>query len=148
MVFFHSNKYLQEIERECPKTLAEVKARLESMNEAFNDIPTITETEEKEVDNLEQNIACHEKTVKSLIDEIEEIQNELEDNQSKLLDGIDNILDKLNNRFRQLMEYMGFAGEIALDKGTHELDFKNYGIKILVKWRDTEDLKLLTSRSV
>ena len=46
------------------------------------------------------------------------------------------------------MEHMGFAGEIALDKGTHELDFKNYGIKILVKWRDSEDLKLLTSRSV
>ena len=118
------------------------------MNETFENIPTVTETEEKELDNLEQNIACHEKSVKTLMGEIDEIQNELERNQSKLLDGIDDILDKLNNRFRQLMEHMGFAGEIALDKGTHELDFKNYGIKILVKWRDSEDLKLLTSRSV
>ena len=83
----YSNTF-QEIERECPKELAEVKARLESMNETLVNFPKITEEEEKVVDNLEQNIASHEKVVKTLMEEIDELQNELEQNQSKLLDGI------------------------------------------------------------
>ena len=37
---------------------------------------------------------------------------------------------------------MGFAGAVELHTGKHETDFDNYGIKILVKYRDTEPLKV------
>ena len=137
---------MQEIERECPKTLAEVKARLESITEEFGNLPNVTERDEKEVDDLEQQVKISKKAVKKLRHELEEIVNKLEEEQKILEDGITEIIDKVNQKFRELMESMGFAGEIALDKGQHSLDFKNYGIKILVKFRNTESLKLLSSR--
>ena len=137
---------MQEIERECPKTLAEVKARLESITEEFVNLPNVTERDEKEVDDLEQQVKISKKAVKKLRHELEEIVNKLEEEQKILEDGITEIIDKVNQKFRELMESMGFAGEIALDKGQHSLDFKNYGIKILVKFRNTESLKLLSSR--
>ena len=37
---------------------------------------------------------------------------------------------------------MGFAGEVQLHEGSHENDFDNYGIKILVKYRDSEPLQV------
>ena len=137
---------MQEIERECPKTLAEVKARLESITEEFGNLPNVTERDEKEVDDLEQQVKISKKAVKKLRHELEEIVNKLEEEQKILEDGITEIIDRVNQKFRELMESMGYAGEIALDKGQHSLDFKNYGIKILVKFRNTESLKLLSSR--
>ena len=137
---------MQEIERECPKTLAEVKARLESITEEFVNLPNVTERDEKEVDDLEQQVKISKKAVKKLRHELEEIVNKLEEEQKILEDGITEIIDKVNQKFRELMESMNYAGEIALDKGQHSLDFKNYGIKILVKFRNTESLKLLSSR--
>ena len=137
---------MQEIERECPKTLAEVKARLESITEEFVNLPNVTERDEKEVDDLEQQVKISKKAVKKLRHELEEIVNKLEEEQKILEDGITEIIDRVNQKFRELMESMGYAGEIALDKGQHSLDFKNYGIKILVKFRNTESLKLLSSR--
>ena len=137
---------MQEIERECPKTLAEVKARLESITDQFGNLPNVTERDEKEVDDLEQQVKISKKAVKKLRHELEEIVNKLEEEQKILEDGITEIIDRVNQKFRELMESMGYAGEIALDKGQHSLDFKNYGIKILVKFRNTESLKLLSSR--
>ena len=43
------------------------------------------------------------------------------------------------------MAEMGFAGEVGLDKGDGDLDFKNYGLKIMVKFREKESLQLLAS---
>ena len=137
---------MQEIERECPKTLAEVKARLESITDQFGNLPNVTERDEKEVDDLEQQVKISKKAVKKLRHELEEIVNKLEEEQKILEDGITEIIDRVNQKFRELMESMSYAGEIALDKGQHSLDFKNYGIKILVKFRNTESLKLLSSR--
>ena len=137
---------MQEIDRECPKTLAEVKARLESITEEYGNLPNVTERDEKEVDDLEQQVKITKQAVKKLKNELDVIVTNLERDQKVLEDGILEIIDKLNQKFRELMENMGFAGEIALDKGQHSLDFKNYGIKILVKFRNSESLKLLSSR--
>lgn len=38
---------------------------------------------------------------------------------------------------------MGFAGDVVLDTGTHENDFSNMGIDILVKYRDSLPLQKL-----
>ena len=37
---------------------------------------------------------------------------------------------------------MGFAGEVKLYTGAHENDFDNFGIKILVKYRDNQPLQV------
>ena len=38
---------------------------------------------------------------------------------------------------------MGFAGEVVLHKGNSDLDLANYGLKILVKFREEEALQPL-----
>jgi chromosome segregation ATPase len=43
------------------------------------------------------------------------------------------------------MEQMGFAGSVILHQGDHELDFKNYGLQILVKFRNKDSLQPLSS---
>ena len=45
-------------------------------------------------------------------------------------------------RFSKFFGIMGFAGGVQLHTGSHENDFDNYGIKILVKYRDTEPLQV------
>jgi hypothetical protein len=40
---------------------------------------------------------------------------------------------------------MGFAGQVELHTGEYENDFDNYGVNILVKYRDTEPLQKLTA---
>ena len=45
--------------------------------------------------------------------------------------------------FSQFFSSMGFAGMVQLGKGEHENDFANYGIDILVKFRDNVPLQKL-----
>ena len=37
---------------------------------------------------------------------------------------------------------MKFAGKVAVHTGKHENDFDNYGMKILVKYRDNDDYQV------
>merc|ERR1719510_2206338 len=43
------------------------------------------------------------------------------------------------------MDKMNFAGEVNLNKGEHDLDFKNYGLEIFVKFHDKDKLQPLSS---
>ena len=43
---------------------------------------------------------------------------------------------------------MGFAGAVELHTGNHLNDFDNYGIKILVKYRDSEPLQVGKEREL
>jgi chromosome segregation ATPase len=40
---------------------------------------------------------------------------------------------------------MGFAGEVVLHKGNHEMDLPNYGLKLMVKFREKEALQPLAA---
>ena len=46
------------------------------------------------------------------------------------------------HRFAKFFGTMGFAGAVELHTGNHLNDFDNYGIKILVKYRDSEPLQV------
>ncbi len=39
---------------------------------------------------------------------------------------------------------LGYSGEVVLDKGEGELDLKNYGLVIMVKFRPSENLQPLS----
>ena len=45
---------------------------------------------------------------------------------------------KIGSRFAHYFSSMGFAGDVALSRGQHQNDFANYGIDILVKYRDDQ----------
>ena len=51
-------------------------------------------------------------------------------------------------RFSSFFLKMGFAGQVELYTGQNENDFDNYGIKILVKYRDHEVLQVTNNQFI
>jgi len=61
------------------------------------------------------------------------------------LEGLNTLVDSINTRFSDFFDKMGFVGEVKLHTGAHENDFDNYGIKIFVKFRNSQPLQELTA---
>jgi chromosome segregation ATPase len=56
---------------------------------------------------------------------------------------MDSLMNQVNSKFQEFFTMMGFAGEVQLDRGKSENDFANYGIEILVKFRENMPLQKL-----
>jgi hypothetical protein len=56
---------------------------------------------------------------------------------------MDTLMVQVNEKFQFYFGSMGYAGEVHLDRGKHENDFANYGIEILVKFRENMPLQKL-----
>merc|ERR1712029_1193056 len=52
-------------------------------------------------------------------------------------------VEGIDAHFSVLLEYLGFAGNVLLDKGKHEDDFTNFGFDVMVKFRDKLTLQRL-----
>jgi chromosome segregation ATPase len=56
---------------------------------------------------------------------------------------MESLMVQVNDKFRHFFASMGYAGEVQLHQGSSENDFANYGIDILVKFRDNMPLQKL-----
>ena len=89
-------------------------------------------------------------------DTIEELRRDIEDREQKISDRnlkiqdlknswvncLEDLIGRIHQNFSSHFSSMGFAGEVALSRGSYEEDFENYGIKIRVKYRDNEPLQV------
>ena len=73
-----------------------------------------------------------------------ESEEQMEQIKTDWLQNLTNLVSRINNRFSAHFASLGFAGQVELHRGKHEYDFENYGVNILVKYRDTEPLQKLT----
>jgi len=89
------------------------------------------------IEELEQETIRCGKEKANQIKRIEAVKNEW-------LGSLTKLVKEINDRFSHFFGVMGFAGEVNLHRGCHENDFDNYGIKIMVKYRDHETLQELT----
>lgn len=92
---------------------------------------------------------------------IQELQDDIQRRESRMTDKLNNLqtlknawvtsltslVSRISTNFSSHFQTMGFAGEVVLKTGDHENDFDNYGIRIRVKYRDSEPLQV-TSRSL
>ena len=85
--------------------------------------------------------------------EVAEIEQELKKKTSELeqmrrswISGVNRMVEQVGDRFSAMMAKLGYAGSIQLNEGqdNEPLDLKNYGIKILVKFRDDEEFNELS----
>ena len=73
---------------------------------------------------------------------------------------LENLVERISDKFSAHFASMGFAGQVSvyqevlrsfvilqvvLHKGKFENDFENYGVDIMVKYRDREPLQRLTA---
>ena len=59
------------------------------------------------------------------------------------LNRLDGLMSQVNDKFQTFFASMGYAGEIKLNRGNFENDFANYGVEILVKFRENMPLQKL-----
>ncbi len=59
------------------------------------------------------------------------------------LNRLESLIIEVNEKFQHFFGSMGFAGEVHLHRGNSENDFANYGIDILVKFRENMPLQKL-----
>jgi len=61
------------------------------------------------------------------------------------LAGLEELIERISTKFSAHFASMGFAGQVLLHRGKFENDFDNYGVDIMVKYRDREPLQKLTA---
>jgi chromosome segregation ATPase len=90
------------------------------------------------ITELQQDIDRRETTMADALAKMEEVKD-------AWLTSLTSLVERINTKFSAHFASMGFAGEVGLSRGQHENDFENYGVKIRVKYRDSEPLQELTA---
>ena len=134
----------KKIKERCPTVLPECKARKESLEKELGRIQPVTQSEINNIEQKERNRDQQRKEVAELESEIANLKFELEQDRDELLYGIKGMVDNINENFMDKMSRIGYAGQVKLCTGDHELDFKNYGLDILVKFHDRDNLSRKT----
>lgn len=86
-------------------------------------------------------------------EEFEKLKRERDQKHSEVVNGekalselINNFAAKINTKFSKLMADIEFSGEVVLHRGTGELDLKNYGLQMMVKFRNRDPFQPLKSQ--
>jgi chromosome segregation ATPase len=76
--------------------------------------------------------------------DIERNRRNIDEIKARWLEKLEALVDNISERFSAYFEHMDYAGEIRLNKGNNnEDDFTNYGLEVMVKFRDKYDLQRL-----
>ena len=129
-----------EFNNAIPKEMPKVGARIETLNSELAELRPISSNERQKIEELIERKKSGEKELSKLKNSLKDIESQIEYNQKKMDDGTNVMLDTINTHFSDLMNTLGYAGmvqKILTD------DNKN-GLKILVKFRATEDLTQLS----
>ncbi|XP_076285291.1 structural maintenance of chromosomes 5 [Lasioglossum baleicum] len=92
---------------------------------------------EKEINYLKEFIQTKTREMEIKSRQIDQLREEW-------LTPLSKIVDKINANFSSYFSEMGCAGEVLLAAAENAMDFDQYGLKILVKFRDTDQLQELT----
>ena len=121
---------------ECRIQIQELEAQLECIDDI--DVAVI------------RKFKMHKQNVKDLEQETERMRQDMEKRRENVdvvrnrwLGKLTKLIDEISEKFSDFFNNMGFAGMVQLGKGEHINDFANYGIDILVKFRENVPLQKL-----
>lgn len=138
-------------QEDLPETLEGVE---EALDEAENKVNSITdnphvmrqyEERKKEIEQLEEQLQDigGEKDMK---------KKQLEQKLGRWESALKNILREVSDKFSTYMKEVGCAGEVRLYQGKNsresgEFSFKDWGVEILVKFRESSSLQALSAQT-
>ena len=131
---------MTEFNNAIPKELPKVGARIETLNSELSELRPISVSDRQKIEELIERKNSGEKELLKIKNSLKDIETQIEYNQKRVDEGTNDMLDTINTHFSDLMNSLGYAGmvqKILTD------DNKN-GLKILVKFRATEDLTQLS----
>ena len=142
-----SDELKLQMEERCPKILPEVKAKKDSLNKELERIPKVSQSDIIDIQTKEKDRDEKRKEIETLEMEIGCLKRELQQDREDLMNGINAMVDNINENFMAKMDQIGYAGQVTLKTGEHDLDFKNYGLDIMVKFHDKDALTNLTNHT-
>ena len=133
-------KLMEEFPNMIPKELHKVVARIETLGNDLSELRPISAGERQKIEEIAARKKNGEKELLELQTSLQDIGKRIENNQRQLDNGTNDMLDTINTHFSNLMHSLEYAGMV--EKIITE-DNKN-GLRILVKFRGTEDLTQLS----
>ncbi|ORX59081.1 P-loop containing nucleoside triphosphate hydrolase protein [Piromyces finnis] len=124
------NKTLDELQQ----ALAEEKLKAEMINENNADIVKEYNERKAEIEHLKEETNTSKNSITEINDNMKEIEK-------TFIPKIHEVIQELDKKFSEAFDKIGCVGEIKLNENE---EYKKWGIDIYVKFRDTEELQLLT----
>ena len=128
----------------CPSKLEEIdaaiheqQARADSLFQTDERVVREYRQRKKEIGQLEKDLANRQQALDGHQEEIEKAKKDW-------LEPLQNLIEKINENFSYFFSCMNCAGEVDLNIPDNAEDYEKYGIKIKVKFRDSETLRELT----
>ena len=137
----------QEFEERCGKSLPDMKAKVVSLTKELERIPNVSQKEINEIKKREKDRDEQKESIEKLETDIAQLKFQLKQDKEDLVSGINEMVENINENFMNKMDAIGYAGQVILKTGEHELDFKNYGLDIMVKFHDKDALIALTNHT-
>ncbi|KAI4478557.1 hypothetical protein M0804_011880 [Polistes exclamans] len=137
------------------------------INQAFSKLPLTIEEIDKEIAVAQTKVFCMKQSLDAEVifrefEELEAVINDLQEAtereklrlesitkdviilREKWLPPLKKLIEHINMNFSSYFSEMKCAGEVTLSHGDNMMDFDQYGLKIRVKFRDTDELQELT----
>ncbi|XP_063435345.1 structural maintenance of chromosomes protein 5-like [Mytilus trossulus] len=128
----------------CPSTLDEIDAAIHEQQARADSLFQTDERVVKEYRQRKKEIAQLEKDVTNRQQQLHGHQEEVEKAKTEWLEPLRALIERINENFSYFFTCMKCAGEIDLNVPDNPEDYEKYGIKIKVKFRDSESLRELT----
>merc|ERR1719266_1472994 len=119
-------------------------AMLDDQDNELNLLKHIPEKVMEDIEALGRKLEAAKKEVDALEEKIKNKNHEALKLRRKWITGVNDLVEKINESFGTMMADLGYNGQVCLKQGERELDFTNYGIKILVRFRDGQELQELS----
>ncbi|XP_043507403.1 structural maintenance of chromosomes protein 5 isoform X1 [Frieseomelitta varia] len=98
----------------------------------------------QEYEQVEQDINHLKDFIQRKTQELQSIMQDIESLREEWLTPLLQTIEKINSNFSTYFSAMDCAGEVILAKPENHMEFHQYGLKIRVKFRDTDQLQELT----
>merc|ERR1719204_893161 len=118
-------------------------AMLEEQDNELKALKHIPEKVMEDIESLAKKLEGAKMEVDALEEEMKNKNHEAMKLRRKWMKGVDELVETIDKSFGRMMADLGYAGQVSLKQGERELDFSNYGIKILVRFRTGQELQEL-----
>jgi chromosome segregation ATPase len=129
---FQNSESIEDLDAE----IRTVTARLELMADGNPRAIRDFESREKQIDELKTKLASIDVQLEQIGEQITEIRSQWEPE-------LDQLVAKISDGFARNFEKIGCAGQVSVYK---DEDFENWSIQIQVRFREHEELSILTSQ--
>ncbi|CAG2171730.1 unnamed protein product, partial [Oppiella nova] len=128
-----------------PNTVEEIDNQSGTLRLRMNSILDADDSVRDQYNERRRNIEKRRRDLDAKKSEMTAKQRQLDELKDQWLPALELLIDKINNNFGNFMARLNCAGEVALFKPNDLDQFDEYGISIKVKFRETEQLRELTS---